>query len=744
MYYSDRPISSKSEDLLKRTNFSKLIADVLFNSQSQDTLTIGLFGKWGCGKTSLLNMAIQELEEMKSKEKNKENECPIVIYFEPWNFSDTNQLLSQFFIRLSQKFRSNDDKKRADIGDALQKYSNAFELANSIPFAGPALAYLGEKALSHFGTRLKDGWDDIDIMKQKEKVIDLLNEQSTKVVVVIDDIDRLSNEQIRNVFQLITSVAKFPNMIYLLAFDKKIVVKALEEVQQGSGEEYLEKIIQIPINIPTIQKSELRGILISHLDKIIRENPQIHFDTNHTQAIFNPCIDPFITSLRDVYRLCNSVLIKIASLADDVDFSDLIAITALEIHLPHVYQWVIENKNLLTGSMDIKIYSDTKQTEEALLSKYKQQIQNLLHSKENTAELENKVEIAITFLAHLFPYFGGKIGKSYTINDKYESLKNSYICHPDKFDRYFNLNLDYISLKRTSIRSAIFDMNSNELSDYLLELDSIGASYDFIEEIRALLPDIEPERFKVISRALMQSANQLETISTKSIFSLSSSSYARQLLNEIIAKIDDKDRYHFIINSLNLATLDSLPTLTSLVLDIERSYGRIDANGTMNKENQLISIDDLEKLEELYNHKTKSLLDGYNIFKYKNWNIVLYLINFFDPEYTSSYMSGLLTDNENKLRYVADSVSTWTGSSIEYEIRKEYEKHITSEQVLDAIKTMKNDRTLFLLPKDILNKVTAFYIYKSDSENHSTHIPQVEVDKQIQAWNPSIKTDVTD
>lgn len=119
MYYSDKPISAKSDDLLKRTNFSKLIADVLFNSQSQDTLTIGLFGKWGCGKTSLLNMAIQELEEMKSKEKDKGNDCPIVIYFEPWNFSDTNQLLGQFFIRLSNEFRSSSDKKRTDIGDAL-------------------------------------------------------------------------------------------------------------------------------------------------------------------------------------------------------------------------------------------------------------------------------------------------------------------------------------------------------------------------------------------------------------------------------------------------------------------------------------------------------------------------------------------------------------------------------------------------------------------------------------------------
>ena len=124
MFYSDKPISAPTEDQLTRSGFAKLLAHALSNLESQDTFTVGLFGKWGCGKTSIVNMALSELE--KAQQEFPPNEQMIVVHFEPWNFSDTNQLLTQFFIRLSNEFRSKGDTELAKVGDALQKYSEAF------------------------------------------------------------------------------------------------------------------------------------------------------------------------------------------------------------------------------------------------------------------------------------------------------------------------------------------------------------------------------------------------------------------------------------------------------------------------------------------------------------------------------------------------------------------------------------------------------------------------------------------
>ena len=96
------------------------------------------------------------------------------------------------------------------------------------------------------------------------------------VLVIIDDIDRLSSEQIRLNFQLVASVAKFPNTAYLLVFDKEVVVKSLEKVQEVDGEDYLEKVIQMPIQIPDIHKGNLHAVLFTRLDVFLLRKEKIN------------------------------------------------------------------------------------------------------------------------------------------------------------------------------------------------------------------------------------------------------------------------------------------------------------------------------------------------------------------------------------------------------------------------------------------------------------------------------------
>ena len=86
MFYSDKPISVSDEDLFHRSGFSKLLAKSIIDMNNTDTYTIGSFGKWGHGKTSLINMTLHEIENQQSK--NVEDKRIIIVHFEPWNFSD--------------------------------------------------------------------------------------------------------------------------------------------------------------------------------------------------------------------------------------------------------------------------------------------------------------------------------------------------------------------------------------------------------------------------------------------------------------------------------------------------------------------------------------------------------------------------------------------------------------------------------------------------------------------------------
>lgn len=402
MFYSDKPISSNNEDKLNRKGFAKLLAHTLVHLDSKDTFTVGLFGKWGCGKTSLVNMTLAEIENIQAK--NETDEQIIVVHFEPWNFTDTNQLLTQFFVRLANEFQKKGNKNLTKIGKALENYSDAFGLLELIPGVGAPIASASKWGLSRLGQKMQKGLDERDVLKQKEQVIQLLKAQSNRILVILDDIDRLSNEQIRYVFQLITSVARFPNTTYLLVFDKEIVVEALKGVQSGNGQDYLEKVIQMPIQIPNIQRSDLRNALFERLDEIIADFKELGYNQKHWQQLFGSCVDPFVTHLRDINRLCNALRFKLTSISSEIDFADMIALSVLEIHHPSIYEWVKNNKSILTGEND---YSNlgVNRAQKEWLAHYTETLSKLVLLERPDVSVETETKLVVKFFGRFVPAF---------------------------------------------------------------------------------------------------------------------------------------------------------------------------------------------------------------------------------------------------------------------------------------------------------------------------------------------------
>ena len=110
-----------------------------------------------------------------------------------------------------------------------------------------------------------------DLDKAKEDLETILKESNQKIIVVIDDIDRLTNSQIRDIFHLAKQVGNFPNIVYILSMDREIVCRALKEIHNIDGHEYLEKIIQIPFEVPQMYKGKVRDYLLNQLNQIIKE-----------------------------------------------------------------------------------------------------------------------------------------------------------------------------------------------------------------------------------------------------------------------------------------------------------------------------------------------------------------------------------------------------------------------------------------------------------------------------------------
>lgn len=622
------------------------------------------------------------------------------------------------------------------VGDALEKYSDAFEIAEVIPYVGGLLSLFGKKGSEALGKKLKKGIDEKDILKQKENVIELLSQQEKRVMIVIDDIDRLNNEQIRQVFQLITSVAKFPNTTYLLVFDKEIVVKALEKVQEGSGEEYLEKIIQMPIQIPEIQRGEFRKVLFDRLNRIIASFEGIMFEKAYWDRMFEPCVEPLIRNLRDINRLCNSIQFKLSALATEVDFTDLLVISAIEIAYPSIYEWIKVNKSILTGELDYSrfLLKDKPQKEqyESYLAELDRRLTSENRKYEN--EKEKEAEKVIEILARLFPYFGMKIGKTMEVYDLDLFRKNNRIAHPEKFDRYFNLNVEYIDLRTAQVSNAIHEMEAEELSSYIIKLDKEEASYDFLQEIKASIEDITSNRAKTIITAIFECASNLDMVTRKSILSTSASNYAEHLVLPLFERIDTEERLDFWKKQINESDLNSLPAIAPVINMMELGYGRLAAKGEEREYKKVISLEELLIVEKEFSERVKILLNTDSMFDFADYRMILYLMENFEPEYTEERMEFELQQNINVLKYLNSTVSPWIGSGVRYEVTKKYEARLTKERILEAIHSERMSKALFELTKEKQRLCAAFCLKEEGKTDYDGHVKQEDADQLLCEW----------
>ena len=232
------------------SHFAMRVAHAIMDLHSRDCFTVSLQGKWGCGKTSIINMILAEIERTSNDSQIQVNSL------QSMEFYGYNAINQSVFVALSSNLKvGNPADKASRAGEAIEKYSVAFKYAQFIPSIGQYANIVPDiiKAVGQNIKKIGDRYNDIAY--QKTQVEKALNEMDEKLLVVIDDIDRLPNEQIRLIFQLVNSVAGFPNTIYLLSFDKDIVAQALDCVQ-GRGAEYLEKIIQVPFEVPPVNRSK--------------------------------------------------------------------------------------------------------------------------------------------------------------------------------------------------------------------------------------------------------------------------------------------------------------------------------------------------------------------------------------------------------------------------------------------------------------------------------------------------------
>ncbi len=259
-------------------------------------------------------------------------EPPItVVDFNPWMFSGTQQLVEHFFNELSTHLKKLGDPKLAVAAKLVDDYGES--IASVAGLLGP-LGTLGAASVRGIAKRLGK---QRGASEKKKLAAAELAKLDGPILIVIDDIDRLTSEEIRDVFKLVRLTASFPNVIYLLAFDRARVEQALTD-PGIAGRAYLEKIIQVSFDLPATPDGVFTPRVFSALQAAIDEvEGDPRFNGDRWADIYFEIIAPMLANMRDVARYATSVRSTLSALATEIEVVDLLAMEAFRIFRPEIF-----------------------------------------------------------------------------------------------------------------------------------------------------------------------------------------------------------------------------------------------------------------------------------------------------------------------------------------------------------------------------------------------------------------------
>ncbi|WP_291723312.1 P-loop NTPase fold protein [Bernardetia sp.] len=425
----DAELKDIKEDRLGREPFATQIANGIVNSFSDnhESLVIGINGQWGAGKSTLLNFIVQKIEDLTENDDYK----PVIIRFNPWMFSGQKELQTIFFKELylvitkDVGFVKKHAKKLSPFLDSLELFVNAYILASN-----PTLVGASSRVTSSFKNFINSLNKIEDVHAHKKNIDKSIIETGLKIYITIDDIDRLTPNEITEIFQLVKLNANFANTVFILCYDYDVVVSALKSKFGENGEKYLEKIVQVDYTLPKVSQSVIQKIFVEEVVTLFSKNVELTKELKEF-AEADTLLQNYFQTLRDVYRFINAVKLRLEGIHNDVNIKHFMLVEALRVFDKSAYEFIPNNKaSLLKSEVQQGAYMHSYQIDS---SKTK------LKETESYKQLKNNARLIVNQLFNL-----GTETVNYSLPKNYSIEKG--IFNKYYFDNYFSLSIPQDSI----------------------------------------------------------------------------------------------------------------------------------------------------------------------------------------------------------------------------------------------------------------------------------------------------------
>src|SRR5690554_1368181 len=531
---ADNPITKPEDDALGRTKPARSFAEQVLTLDSTEGVVVGVLGPWGSGKTSFVNLARQRLKDA----------GVTVLEFNPWMFSGADQLVQAFFVELSAQLKLRQDL--AEIGKLVEDYGETFSGLAWLPLVGPWIerGRAASKIIAKLLQRKKEG-----VRGRQLKVRDALSKLPNPIVVVLDDIDRLTTPEIRDVFKLVRLTANFPQVIYLLAFDRIRVEQALGE-QGIPGRDYLEKILQIGIDLPAVPAEILNSQIFKAIDTALGsiQNPG-HFDSNAWPDVFIEVVRPLIRNMRDVRRYSAAIHGTVRDLGGQVALVDVLALEAIRIFLPDVFRNMHSAVDGLTNTSDGYGYGGDS-------SHLKEQIEALVNAA------GDRGEVVRDLVQRLFPAGERHVGGShYSADWKNRWLRERRVAHEDVLRFYLERVMGERLQAFTDAENAWARMTDRTALEIYLHSLPVERVQDVISSLEAYEDQFGPEHIVPATIVLLNLLPSLPD-RQRGMFDLDTRLVVGRVVYRLVRALKDPQ-------AVEAAVREILPHVTSLSAKLE-------------------------------------------------------------------------------------------------------------------------------------------------------------------------------
>lgn len=310
-YYleADREIEKEDKDELVYTPSVNSLVQYLEKVPKEHSFSIGIDACWGNGKSSYLNLLA-----------NKIRKKYIIIKFNPAKCKDADKIQVTFFEKLKSTLR----KYNGEASTLIDNY----------------LKVLGFVDESHIVSRLSELKQMFYQVNEEEKLQYAIDKLDQRLVVIIDDIDRLTPEETLQTGKLIRYSANISNIIFISAYDRRCLNPFAEDQSGKDMPSFWDKFFDVELHLPY----RSQNYIIEYLAKQLKFRLGNNIDYLRIMNELGDDFKVFIQNIRDAKRFLNVFIQEYTNLKDEVVFDHYFYLKLLNYKYTEVYNSLRERR----------------------------------------------------------------------------------------------------------------------------------------------------------------------------------------------------------------------------------------------------------------------------------------------------------------------------------------------------------------------------------------------------------------